>query len=120
MHVEHFEKGVTYTDKELVVLAKKLGKLATYCHHVKDEAAVIRVEAEQRPTKKANDEVKVMLTVEVPGKVLRAESRKAAIMEAFDRAVEKMEPQLIKYKEMHSAKGRQRKARGEQVYSQAA
>ncbi len=116
MNVEHFEKGVRYTDKELIQVAKKLGKLATYCGKLKDEASVIRVEAERRPTKKAADEVHVMMTVELPGNTLRSESRKKAILEAFDRAVEKLEPQLLKYKELHTAKGR---ARRDQMRSRA-
>jgi ribosomal subunit interface protein len=101
MHIEHFEKGIRYSDRELLLLARKLGKMATYCSRLKDEASVIRVEAERRPTKKAQDEVKVMITVELPRKVLRAESRKGTVVEAVDRCVEKLEPQLLKYKEVH-------------------
>lgn len=111
MHIEHFEKGVRYTDQDLLVLARKLGKMATYCRRLKDESSVIRVEAERRPTKKAADEIKVMITVELPQKILRAESRKKSVVEAMDRAVEKLEPQLIKYKELHTKKGRVRQAR---------
>ena len=111
MHIEHFEKGTRYTDRELLSVARKLGKLATYCSRLKDESSVIRVEAEKRPTKKSSDEVKVMITVELPGKQLRSESRKSTLLEAFDRAAEKMEPQLMRYKELRSNKGRQRKAR---------
>ena len=110
MHIAHFEKGLKITDKDLLLVARKIGKMATYCSRLKDEASMIRVESERRETKKASDSVKVMLTVELPQKVLRAESRKASIQEAFDRACEKMEPQLLKYKDMHSAKGRIRKA----------
>lgn len=111
MHIEHFEKGLRYTDKELLVVARKIGKLATYCGKLKDEASVIRVEADRRSTKKENDSVKVMITIELPQKQFRSESRKATVIEAFDRATEKMEPQLIKYKETHSAKGKVRKSR---------
>jgi len=111
MHIEHFEKGIRYNDKELLVLARRIGKMATYCSRLKDESSVIRVEAERRESKKANDEVKVMITITLPQKVLRAESRKKTATEAVDRAVEKLEPQLIKYKELHSRKGRIRKAR---------
>ncbi len=111
MHIEHFEKGLRYSDKELMIVAKKIGKLATHCSRLKDEASVIRVEAERRDTKKAQDEVKVMITVELPKKQFRAESRKQAVIEAFDRAVEKMEPQLMKYKEMNSSKGKAQRSR---------
>lgn len=109
MHIEHYEKGLHYTDRELLLLAKKLGKMATYCSRLKDASSVIRVEAERRPTKKARDEVKVMIAVELPGKVLHAESLKATVIEAIDRCVEKLEPQLIRYKEFHTRKGRARK-----------
>lgn len=111
MHVEHFEKGVRYTDKELILLAKKIGKMATYCSRLKDEASVIRIEAEERQTKKQSDGVKVMITVELPKKVLRAESRKATVLEAVDRCTEKLEPQLDRYKEMHMGKSRIRRER---------
>lgn len=111
MHIEHYEKNIRYSDQELLLLARKLGKMATYCRKLKDESSVIRVEAESRPTKKKSDEVKVMITVEIPGKVLRAESRKKTVVEAVDRCVEKLEPQLLKYKEMHTRKGRDRMGR---------
>lgn len=110
MHIEHFEKGIRYSDQELLLLAKKLGKMATYCKRLKDESSVIRVEAERRETKKEADGVKVMITIELPKKQMRAESRKASVIEALDRAVEKLEPQLIKYKELGTGKGRARKA----------
>lgn len=111
MHIEHFEKGFRYSDQELLNLARKLGKMATYCGRLKDEASVIRVDAQCRPTKKAQDEVKVTMTVELPKKVMRAESRKASVIEAVDRCVEKLEPQLMKYKELHTKKGSARKER---------
>ncbi len=95
----------------MLVMARKLGKMATYCRRLKDESSVIRVEAERRATKKTSDEVKVMITVELPKKILRSESRKSTVIEAMDRAVEKLEPQLIKYKELHTGKGRAREAR---------
>lgn len=110
MHIEHFEKGLRYTDSELILLARKIGKMATICRRLKDESSVIRVEAERRATKKANDEVKVMITIELPKKILRAESRKSTVIEAVDRCVEKLEPQLQKFKELHTRKGRVRRA----------
>ena len=102
MHVEHFEKGLRYSDRELLVLARKLGKLATYCKKVKDEASVIRVEADRSPTKKRQDEVMVTVTVELPRARLQATSRKASAIEAVDRAVDKIEPQILRYKEKHT------------------
>lgn len=110
MHIEHFEKGIRYNDKELLILARRIGKMATYCGRLKDESSVIRVEAERRESKKQNDSVKVMITITLPQKVLRAESRKKTAVEALDRVVEKLEPQLLKYKELRTRKGRVRKA----------
>lgn len=110
MRLEHYEKGIQYTADDLLLVARKMGKLATYCSRLKDEASVIRVEAEKRETKKSSDEIKVMITVELPKKLLRAESRKSTLREAIDRCSEKLEPQLVKYKEMRTAKGRARRA----------
>lgn len=113
MNIQHFEKGLHYTDKQLILVAKKLGKLATYCRRLKDEASFIRVEADRRDTKKDTDSVKVMITVQLPKKVLRAESRQDNVIEAVDRVVEKLEPQLIRYKEqmLDRGHGSNRKAR---------
>jgi len=108
MHVEHFEKGLRYSDQDLLLIARKIGKLATYCKRLKDEASVIRVEAERRETKKERDQVKVMITVTLPKKTFRAESRQLTPVEAADRCVEKLEPQILKYKELHTGKGRAR------------
>lgn len=119
MNIEHFEKGLTYNDKELLIIARKIGKLATHCSRLKDEASIIRVEAERRDTKKEKDSVKVMLTVELPQKIFRSESRKAAVVEAFDRAVEKLEPQLTRYKELRTGKGMNRKMRSKSFSSAA-
>lgn len=111
MHIEHYEKNLRYTDEELLLLARKLGKMATYCRRLKDESSVIRVEAVRRPTKKQRDEVEVVIVVQLPGKTLTADSRKATVIEAVDRCVEKLEPQLLKFKEMHTGKGRVRSSR---------
>ncbi len=110
MRLEHYEKGIQYTADDLLLVARKMGKLATYCGRLKDEASVIRVEAEKRETKKSSDEIKVMINIELPGKMFRAESRKSTLREAIDRCSEKLEPQLVKYKEMRSAKSRARRA----------
>jgi len=106
MHIEHFEKGLRYSDRELLLLARKLGKLATYCKKLKDDALVIRVEADRRPTKKKQDEVTVTVTIELPRARLQAVSRKQAVIDAVDRAVEKIEPQVLRYKEKHTGKDR--------------
>ncbi len=105
MNIQHFEKGLHYDDKELLMLARKIGKLATYCRRLKDEASMIRVEAERRDTKKGSDQVKVMITIDLPHKQLRAESRHENVIQAVDRAVEKLQPQLTKYKEKHMDPG---------------
>jgi ribosomal subunit interface protein len=102
MNVQHFEKGVTYTDADIVLLSRKVGRLATYCEKLKDDASSIRIESFSRPTQKKRDQVKVMVNVELPGAVLRAESRREAAMEALDRCIEKLEPQIKKYKETHT------------------
>ena len=106
MNVQHFEKGLSYNDKDLVMLAKKIGKLATYCKRLKNEDSFIRVEAERRPTKKARDQVKVMITVELPKKMLRAESRRPAVLDAVERCIEKLAPQIKRYKEEKTGRAR--------------
>ena len=111
MHVTHFEKGFQYSADQLLLIARKIGKLATYCGRIKDEASMIRVESERRDAKKERDQVKVMITVELPKKILRAESRRPDPVEALDRCIEKLEPQVKKYKEMHTGAGRGRMAR---------
>ena len=106
MNIQHFEKGFHYDDKQLLTVARKLGKLATYCKKVKDESSVIRVEAERRKTEKKRDAVKVSVTIKLPKKVLRAESRKPEVIEGLDRCIEKLTGQAKKYKELHMPKGR--------------
>lgn len=116
MHVEHVERGVRYNDEELILLAKKIGRLATYCKFIKDESAKIRVEAERRDTKKDRDQVKVDITVYLPKKTLRAESRKFTALDAVDSCIEKLEEQVKEYKEMHSGKAKARKAKRMATY----
>ena len=111
MNIQHFEKGFHYNDIELLSVATKIGKLATYCGIVKDESSYIRIEAERRETEKKRDAMKVMITVKLPKKVLRAESRRPDVVEAVDRCIEKLTGQLKKYKELHNRKGRCQKAR---------
>ena len=101
MNIQHFEKGFHYSDKELIKIAKKIGKLATYCKKIKDESSYIRVDAERRDTEKKSDSIKVAMTVKLPKKVLRAETRKTDSLEAVDRCVEKLKSQVLKYKETH-------------------
>jgi len=111
MNVQHFEKGLHYNDRELLVLARKIGKLATFCKRLKNAESLIRVEAEHQPTKKVRDQVKVTITVDLPRKQFRAESRRPNAIEAVDRCTEKLEPQLKRYNEMHSGRERMRRAR---------
>ncbi len=99
IHVEHFEKGVRYTSDDLLLLARKIGKLATYCKSLRDPASSIRVEAERRETKKERDQVKVMVNVHLPMKTFRAESRRPTAIDALDRCIEKLEPQIKRFKE---------------------
>lgn len=111
MHVEHYEKGVRFNDQDLILLAKKIGRLATYCRFLKDEGSKIRVESVQRDTKKDRDQVKVMVTVYLPNEILRAESRKFTALDALDSCIEKLEEEIKRYKEMHTGRGRSRVAR---------
>ncbi|OGJ60583.1 hypothetical protein A3A67_01500 [Candidatus Peribacteria bacterium RIFCSPLOWO2_01_FULL_51_18] len=111
MHVEHFEKGVAYNDEELILLARKVGRLATYCRFLKDESSSIKVEAFRRDTKKAFDQIKVVVTVSLPKKVLRAESRKPDVLDALDSCVGKLEEQIKWYKEMHTGRTKMRAIR---------
>ncbi len=114
MNIQHLEKGLSYSDRDLLIVTRRLGKLATYCGKVKDEDSAIRVEAERRPTKKNRDQVKVAITIELPRRVFRAESRRNKVIEALDRAVEKITPQLTRYKEerMGRSRGRRRERVG--------
>ncbi len=111
MHVEHFEKGIQYNDEELLLLVKKIGRLATYCEQLKNEGSSIRVESERRDTKKSRDQVKVAITVHLPHKTLRVESRKFAALDAVDSCIEKLERQIKKYKEMHSGVAKMHRGR---------
>jgi ribosomal subunit interface protein len=113
MNIQHFEKGFRYTDRDLLWMARKVGKIATYCKKVKDESSGIRVEAERRTTQKQKDMIKMMITVDLPDKTLRAESRKSSMQEAMDRCIEKLVPQLKKYKELHTSRGRARRKRSD-------
>lgn len=106
MHIEHFEKGIRYTDRELLILARKIGKMATYCKRLKNDDSCIRVEAMSRTTKKKEDHVKVLISIYLPEKTLHAESRHPTVIEAIDRCIEKIEPQIQRYKELHSPKNR--------------
>ncbi len=107
MNIQHIEKGFHYNTKERELIATKIGKLATYCEKLKDESSSIRVDAEHRKTEKKRDAMKVAMTVNLPGKVLRAESRRPDAVEAIDRCVDKLTTQVKKYKEKQVEKKRE-------------
>ena len=117
MNIQHFEKGLHYSADELLNLARKLGKLATFCKKVKDEDSFIRVEAERRPTKKRRDEVKATVTVSLPRMSLRSESRRPQVIEAVDRCIEKLEVQLKRYKEEQTGREQAHVARRRKSFS---
>lgn len=104
MNIQHFEKGLYYNDQDLLILARKIGKLATFCKRVKDEESMIRVEAERRNTKKQRDSIEVKVQVILPKAKLFADSLRGSALEALDRCVEKLEPQIKRYKELHTGK----------------
>lgn len=109
MNLQHIERNFAYTGRELPTVARKIGKIATYCKRVKDSASAIRVEVERQRTKKERDQILVIITVELPEKILRAESRKPDVIEALDRCIEKLEPQVKRYKERLLGKSKARK-----------
>lgn len=111
MHIAHFEKGVMYTDREFLILARKIGKLATYCERLKNDDSCIRVEAMSRATRKEADHVKVLINISLPRKTLHAESRHTTVLEAVDRCIEKLEPQIKRYKELRSPKNSRKTGR---------
>jgi ribosome-associated translation inhibitor RaiA len=104
MHVLHYEHGLTYTTSELLLLARKLGKLGTYCQRLKDDASHLRLEAEAHDSAKAKDRTIVKLTVTLPKATLHAEANGAKALDAVDRCLAKMLPQLKRYKEMHTGR----------------
>ena len=114
MNIHHFEKGISYNPAEMLMMAKKIGRLARYCSAVKDEASVIRLESERRDTKKDRDQVKVMITVQLPKALLRAESRRPRVLDAVDRCIEKLEPQIKRYKDLHTGRYKARVAQRRQ------
>ena len=112
LRVTHYEKGYIYTASELMMVAKKIGRLSRYCKRMMDESSLMRVETVSRDTKKRRDSVKVVMTIILPHKTLRAESRKSKALDAIDRCCEKLESQLERYKETHAGgKEQRRKAR---------
>jgi len=111
MHIQHIEKGFRLSDRELLQIARRVGKLATYCKRVKNEGSGIRIDSEYRSTEKRQDQMKVMITVELPGTILRAESRRPDIAEAVDRCIEKLEPQVKRYKETNTGRGKMRRGK---------
>jgi len=111
LRVTHYEKGYIYTASELLMMAKKIGRLSRYCKRIMDESSLIKVETISRATKKRRDSVKVMVTITLPHKTLRAESRRKTALGAIDRCCEKLESQIEKYKDAHlrRAQARRRK-----------
>ncbi|MFH0769852.1 MAG: HPF/RaiA family ribosome-associated protein, partial [Candidatus Peregrinibacteria bacterium] len=107
MDVRHFEKGIHLSDDQRLQMARKIGKTATYCTRIKDDGSVIRIECERRPTRKDRDQVKVTVTVKLPRvPLMRATSRRPDPVEAVDRCIDKLKPQLKRFKEVKTRRGR--------------
>lgn len=106
MRIAHYEKGYVYTTEELLLLAKKVGRIARYCQRLQDESSLITVETVARDTKKQRDRVKVMIMLTLPRTILRAESRRPHALDAIDRCIEKLESQVEKYKAQHMRGGK--------------
>lgn len=109
LRVTHYEKGYIYTASELLMMAKKIGRLSRYCRKIMDESSHIKVETISRATKKRRDSVKVMVTIILPHKTLRAESRRKTALGAIDRCCEKLESQIEKYKDAHLRRSQARR-----------
>ena len=109
MDIHHYEKNFRYTDREFILVARKIGRLATFCKRIKDEGSYIHIDSARRSTKKQRDQTKVTIHIQLPGKVLRASSRRFDVIEAVDRCIEKLESQVKKYKDLNTGKGRSRK-----------
>ncbi len=96
----------------MLTIARKIGKLATYCARIKDVSSIIRIDAERRETEKKRDQVKVIISIDLPTKLLRAESRRFDVVEAVDRCIDKLQPQLTRYKELKMMNSKKQRHRG--------
>ncbi len=102
MNIQHHEVGFKLTDEERMHMAEKLGHLAHYCKYMMDESTKIFVSSELRDTEKAKDRMKVSITIEFHDHTERADSRREMLLASFDRCIEKLEPQVKRYKDKHS------------------
>lgn len=85
------------TDAIRGYIEKKTGRLQRYFEHAVDARVVLAIETNPRVEKRARAEIQVNL----PGGLVRVEEMDADMYAAIDKAVDRLETALKRYKERH-------------------
>jgi len=90
-------KGIEVNEALRTYVEKKIGRLARFLDHITD----IQVELSVEPTRSATDRQVVQVTLNTKGAILRAEEKSADMFATVDLVSEKMERQIMRFKERH-------------------
>lgn len=84
--------------EQLQLIEAKVSHLADLAERIKDESSEIRVDLSHHQSRAAEDAYECHLTLFVPHAKMRAESRAESLENVVDQVIEKMKPQIEKYK----------------------
>jgi ribosomal subunit interface protein len=98
MQIKIHSKQLALSDEQNELIKAKVSHLADLAERIKDESSEIRVDLSHEQSRAMEDAYECHLTLFVPHSTLRSESRAESLENVVDQVIEKMKPQVEKYK----------------------
>lgn len=98
MQIKIHNKHMQLSSEQMELIEAKVAHLTDLADRIKDESSEIRVDLSHEQSRAAEDAYECHLTLFVPHATLRAESRAESLENVVDQVIEKMKPQIEKYK----------------------
>lgn len=98
MQIKIYTKNLELDARQKTMMEGKISNITHLAHRIQDESSVIQVDLAYEEVKAAEDAYVCALSLFIPHATLRAETRGESLENALDAAVEKLKPQIEKYK----------------------
>jgi len=99
MEIKIHTQGLDLSEAQNEVIEKKITHLAELGGRLKDEATEVRVEFAYQEVKAKEDAYLCQVTFYPPHATIRAEARGEKVEDALDEVIDKIRPQIERYKD---------------------
>lgn len=98
MQIKIHTKQLELRPHQKALVEEKISHLTHLADRIQDEASLIQVDLAHEAVKAIQDAYECVLNFFIPHATLRAEARAESLESAIDKAMEKIRPQIERYK----------------------